>query len=128
MFSVHEYNGILAVGNKKKITLYTWSQPSNIPGSPAVVGGFQFRKETTNLTDTPKNIVCVSSCIIVGYKRTYEALDINTLNSTKILDVDKDQKMLCMEVSLVHSNPLISHSCNCNVNRFLLISVRLQYC
>lgn len=60
--------------------------------------GFYLRKEITSLPELPKNIVCISNAIIVGFKRTYEALDMNTYNLTKILDVDKDQRMLCLEL------------------------------
>lgn len=61
--------------------------------------GFYLRKEVTNLTELPKNVICVTNAIIVGFKRTYEAFDLNNMTPFKILDVDKDQKMLCLEVS-----------------------------
>ena len=93
VFSVHEYNGIMAVANKRKISLYTW-----LSFSPTNAPGFYLRKEVSNLSELPKNIICVSNAIIVGFKRSYEAFDMNSFIPTKILDVDKDQKMLCLEV------------------------------
>ena len=89
---------MIAVGSKRKLSSYSWTATST-----SLTGNFQFRKEMINLPESPRNIIFVSNGIIVGYKRSYESIDINTFISTKILDVDKDQKMLCLEVSFIIS-------------------------
>ena len=69
MFSISERNSLLAVLNKKKLTLYLW-QGTN----------FIIRKEL-NLPDAAKTILCSQNAVIVGYKRHYEAIDLTSLSS-----------------------------------------------
>jgi len=88
-FSINERNFSIVVANKKKITLYAWQLGQN--------AGFIVRKEAT-LPDTPRNIVYIQNVVILCYKRSYEAIDVNTFATSKILDVDKDQRMTCIEV------------------------------
>ena len=68
MFSISERNSLLAVLNKKKLTLYLW-QGTN----------FIIRKEL-NLPDAAKTILCSQNAVIVGYKRHYEAIDLTSLS------------------------------------------------
>lgn len=78
------------------------SNTANFSSASSIQTGFYLRKEISSLPELPKNITCISNAIVVGLKRSYEVFDINTLVSNKILDVDKDQRMLCLEVSLMH--------------------------
>ena len=69
MFSVSERNSLLAVLNKKKLTLYLWRGTN-----------FIIRKEL-NLPDVAKTILCTQNVLIAGYKRHYESIDLTSLSS-----------------------------------------------
>lgn len=73
-FSIHERSSLLVVASKKKITCYVWQGT-----------GFILKKEIT-LADSVKSLFCVQNAILVGLKKSYEAIDLATLSSTtKIL-------------------------------------------
>ena len=91
LFSINERNFTIVVANKKKMALYAWQLGQN--------AGFVIRKEAT-LPDTPKSLYYIQNAIIIGFKRNYEAVDVNTFSSSRILDVDKDQRMICIEVTV----------------------------
>lgn len=96
MFSLHEYNGVIAVANKRKVSLYAWAQPNAKNAS-----GFYLRKEMSGLPESPRNIVCITNGVIVAYKKSYEAIDLITFSSLKVMDVDKDQRLHILEVSSI---------------------------
>jgi hypothetical protein len=89
IYAINEKQSSLVVANKKKLTHYIWQAP-----------GFQVRKEY-NLVDTPKSIYYFKHMVIIGYKKFYESLDINTGGSTRIADVDKEHKMVTIEVRII---------------------------
>ena len=103
MFSISERNTLLAVLNKKKLTLYLW-QGTN----------FIVRKEL-NLPDAAKIILCSHNAVIAGYKRHYEAIDLTLLSTHRILDFDKDHRMVCMEMPTSSTR-----------NGYVLLSIGLQ--
>jgi hypothetical protein len=86
LFAVNEKAYSLAVVTKKKVSIYLWQPPN-----------FHLRKEFS-LSDTPKSIYYVNNCLIVGYKKFYECIDINSGIVSRILDVEKDHKMIMTEV------------------------------
>lgn len=87
LYAVNELAKMIVVANKKKLTQYSWQEP-----------GFQMKKEF-NLSDVPKNIYCIAGSVIIAYKKYYECLDVNTGGLSRILDVEKEHKMVIIEVS-----------------------------
>jgi hypothetical protein len=92
-FAIHEKSSMLAVLNKKKLSLYLWQGTS-----------FLLRREITLSTEA-KCLLCASNLVVVGYKRYYETIDILTLAVTRILDFEKDHKMVCLELPLTSLRP-----------------------
>eukprot|EP01041_Mallomonas_annulata_P002439 gene2439-4730_t len=85
-FSYNEQENILCVIQSRKISLY-------------VRQGFTFtlRKELV-VPETPRTILLTSmNCIIAGYRRHYEAMDMNLSNAVKILDIDKEHHLVSVE-------------------------------
>jgi hypothetical protein len=76
-------------------------------------GGFALRREFS-FSETPRAILCVggnSGSVIVGLKKHYEVIDLQTFNSIKLLDFEKEHRLVVFEVS---SRPVLlslSHSC-----------------
>lgn len=77
----------LAAVNKKKLSHHIWQMP-----------GFSPRRDF-NLSDVPKNICFVRNSVIIGYKKFYECLDLNSGVTSRILDVEKENKMIILEVN-----------------------------
>ena len=88
LFAVSEKTYSLVLANKKKLFLYSWQSP-----------GFALRKEMS-LGDIPKCLHCLehSGSVIVGYKRHYELVDLTTSISTRVVDVEKEHQMFCLEL------------------------------
>lgn len=98
-FAIHERSCMLAVINKKKLSLYLWQGTS-----------FLLRREIP-LSNEAKCLLCASNLVVVGYKRYYETIDMMTSAVNKILDFEKDHKMVCLELphtSLRASSVLLS--------------------
>jgi hypothetical protein len=87
LYAVHEKNYSIVVANKKKIFLYGWQ------GS-----GFLLKRDF-NLIDVPKSLHCVANGAIVGYRKFYECIDLTSAMTSRILDVEKEHKMVTLEVS-----------------------------
>ena len=92
LFSINESQNSLIAVNKKKLSIHSWQSP-----------GFNLRKEYT-LIDIPKNICYVKNCAIIGYKKFYECFDLVTSVATRILDVERDHRMVILEVTLFYNN------------------------
>jgi len=104
LFAVHEKANIVSVAcsSKKKLYLYHYNQSI-----------FVFRREV-NLVDFPKSLLSVSSSspsmvlAVVGFKKFYDSLDLSLAastalsppppTSTRLLDVEKEHKMVSLEV------------------------------
>ena len=85
-FAVHEKSSILVVAIKRKLALYVWQGAGFVP-----------RREIS-LADFPKTIACAANMIVVGYKRHYESVDLTSFATARLLDVDKEHRMVCLEV------------------------------
>ena len=88
-YSVNEQSRFLVLANKKKLYQYAWQAPGFVP------------IREYNLTDTPKSLLCVRNGVIIGYRKHYECLDLITGNATRILDVEREHKMLIAEVGFI---------------------------
>jgi len=88
-YSVNEQSRFLVLANKKKLYQYAWQAPGFVP------------IREYNLTDTPKSLLCVRNGVIIGYRKHYECLDLITGNATRILDVEREHKMLIAEVCVI---------------------------
>ena len=86
MFAVHEKNNTVVVANKKKIQAYGWQGP-----------GFVLRKEF-NVFDVPKSVLCIGGSVVIGYKKFYECLDLASGVTNRLLDVEKECKMVPFEL------------------------------
>jgi hypothetical protein len=84
---VNEKLFTIVVANKKKLSVYSWQQPN-----------FSLRKEI-NIQDVPKVLYFVHNSVVVGYKKFYECIDLNTGVISRILDIEKDHKMIVVEVN-----------------------------
>jgi hypothetical protein len=76
------------VANKKKLMQYAWQGQG--PGFTAI-------KEFV-LPDTPKSLHYTRNSVIVGYRKHYECIDLATGLSTRILDAEREHKMIICEV------------------------------
>lgn len=85
-YSVNEQSRFLVLANKKKLFQYAWQAPGFVP------------IREYNLADVPKSLLCVRNAVIIGYRKHYECLDLITGNATRILDVEREHKMLITEV------------------------------
>jgi hypothetical protein len=86
-FAINEQNRTLVVANKKKLVQYAWQAP-----------GFALVREFT-LPDVPKSMLFVRNAVILGYRKHYECLDLVTGIATRILDVEREHRMLITEVN-----------------------------
>lgn len=87
LFSVNEKQYALLAVSKKKLSQYVWQSP-----------GFNLRKDFT-LIDVPKTIIYLRSHVVIGYKKFYESMDLHTGVTTRLLDFEREHKMLTVEVS-----------------------------
>jgi hypothetical protein len=88
LYSANEAFQMVVIANKKKLSQYQWQDSM-----------FQLRKEFT-LIDIPKNIYYLRGSVVIAYKKYYECLDLNSGGTSRILDVEKDHKMVIAEVSV----------------------------
>jgi hypothetical protein len=82
----------IIVANKKKLSIYSWQQPN-----------FILRKEMT-VQDVPKCLYSIQNSVIIGYKKFYECIDVNTGIISRILDIEKDHKMIILEVNPLYAS------------------------
>jgi hypothetical protein len=86
IFAVHDRNNTVVVANKKKLIHFSWQSP-----------GFQLRREF-NLVDVPKSLLCLGNTVVIGYKKFYECLDLVSGTTNRLLDVEKECRMVTLEV------------------------------
>jgi hypothetical protein len=96
-FAIHEKSSVLIVAIKRKLALYVWQ------GS-----GFVPRKEIA-VAEFPKFVFCAANMVVVGYKRHYESTDLTSFATSRLLDVDKEHRMVCLELpqSPLRNNSII---------------------
>lgn len=85
-YSVHERSSLLCTISKRKISLFLWQG-----------FGFILRREIP-LADTPRTCYCLDGVVVLGHKKWYEAVETSAYTTTRLLDVEKEHKMICMEV------------------------------
>ena len=88
-YSVHERSSLLCTISKRKISLFLWQG-----------FGFILRREIP-LADTPRTSYCLDGVVVLGHKKWYEAMETSAYTVTRLLDVEKEHKMICMEVQYV---------------------------
>ena len=82
----------LVLVNKKKLFAYSWQAP-----------GFVLSREYLLLPhEIPKSIqyVC-NTYVVMGYKKHYEYLDLITGAVTRLFDVEKEHKMVALQVTML---------------------------
>ena len=87
-FSVYEPGRALVLGIKKKLFHYSWQG-----------AGFAPLREFI-LSDVPKGLLCVRNCVVVAYRKHYECLDLLSGAAARILDVEREHKMVMTEVRM----------------------------
>ncbi|KAJ1443435.1 hypothetical protein B484DRAFT_6762 [Ochromonadaceae sp. CCMP2298] len=102
-FAVHEAGRFLLLAHRKKLMQYAW-QGGQGQGGQGQASCFQLLREFT-LADSPQSLLCCGGgagggggCVIVGYRRHYECLDLLSGTSSRILDVEKEHKLVALEV------------------------------
>jgi len=79
----------LILVNKKKLIVYSWQAP-----------GFIINHEYI-LQDLVKSIQYINTYVVLGYKKHYESLDLITGVTMKLFDVEKEHKMVALQVMLL---------------------------
>lgn len=88
LFAVGEKQGGLVAVNKKKLAHHVWENP-----------GFSLRREYT-MIDVPKTIAYFKNSVIIAYKKFYECLDLQSGVTSRILDVEREHRMVIAHVSI----------------------------
>ena len=112
MFTVQESTSTIAIVHKSKLILYKRNIISSLsapkhnssiaPINHSNSYQYQFHKECS-LPDTPRLAQFIANHVmIVGFKRHYEILNVDTLISYHILEIEKEHKMICTQVSRSH--------------------------
>lgn len=63
-------------------------------------GGFSLRREIA-FPESPRAILCLgssTSSVVVGFKKHYELTDVQSSNSVKLLDFEKEHRLVAFEV------------------------------
>lgn len=87
LIAIYEKQNSVLVANKKKLSHYSWISP-----------GFNLRKEF-NLSDVPKTVAHIVNTAIIGYKKFYECLDLASGTTSRLMDVEKEHKMIIVEIT-----------------------------
>ena len=69
-------------------------------------------------SETPRAITYTSTSLIVGYKRHYEVMDLHLNSAIRILDFEKEHRMICFEV-YYYNNYLLNHKFDILINYIL---------
>ena len=85
-YAVNEAARTLVLANKKKLFYYSWLAPGFAPIREFV------------LADVPKSLLCARTSVVVGYRKHYECVELTTGNSNRMLDVEREHKMVITEV------------------------------
>jgi len=86
LYAVHETNSLLLVAGKRKLIVFQWNG-----------AGFSLLREIVT-AETPRTIYSVVNFVIIGYKKHYEAFNVSSLTSVKICDVEREHRMIVLEV------------------------------
>lgn len=91
VYSINERASVLCVGQKHKMKVFSF-----LGG----LSGFSLRRELA-FNETPRVLFPVGGgggCLIVGFKKHYEALDAHSYASTRLLEFEREHKLVCVEV------------------------------
>lgn len=89
MLAIYEQSNLLVIGFKKKLSVYFWQHFNR---------SFHFQRDIVT-SETIKVLTCIASnSVIVGYKHHYEIIDTLTTTNTHILEIEKEHKMIAIEV------------------------------
>lgn len=119
LYTVHETSSLLFVALKRKLLVFQWTG-----------AGFSLLRELVT-AETPRALYAVVNCLLVGYKKHYEALNVSSLSAVKICDVEREHRMIVLEVppfprrghSVVLSNSLQGIMFDIDVNSPLMTAV-----
>lgn len=93
VYCVNERSSLLCVGQKHKMKVFSF-----LGG----LSGFSLKKDLT-LPESPRILFSTGSgggCLIIGFKKHYESLDMHSFATTKLLDFEREHKLVCVEVSI----------------------------
>ena len=90
-FSINESTSVLVAAGKRKVDILIWTEK-----------GLVHRREIS-LSESPRAVECLKSGTgaIVGYKRSYEYVDLMptaTHNGLKVMDVGREHRMMILEL------------------------------
>lgn len=88
IYCYNEKSYTVIVGSRKKLFLYSWQSP-----------GFAFQRDF-NLIDVPKSLCALQSAVVVGYKKFYECINLQSSFVSRVLDIDRECRMATIEVRL----------------------------
>jgi hypothetical protein len=91
-FAVNERSLLLIAGAKRKMSVLSWH-----------LAGFVLKKEIP-CTESVKTLLCTPNFILVGFKRHYDVIDLQTTTFTKLVDFEREHKQSCVEVSVLSTN------------------------
>jgi hypothetical protein len=129
LYNINEKAAILCVSQKHKMKIFHWQSG---------IGGFILRREMS-YSESPRAILCIggsTGSIIVGFKKHYEVTDLQTYNAVRLLEFEKEHRLVAFEVYLSlspsitvappHSNSLSLFVCAPSL--ILSLSVSLCLC
>jgi hypothetical protein len=93
VYCVNERSSLLCVGQKHKMKVFSF-----LGG----LSGFSLKKDLS-FPESPRVIFSTNSssgCLIIGFKKHYESLDMHSFAPTKLLDFEREHKLVCVEVRL----------------------------
>ena len=97
LFCVNERLSLLCVGIRHKFKLFSWQAGVKGVLVGSLASGFTLKKEFAS-PESPRALICTSGCIIVGYKKHYDAIDVQSYTSTRLVDFDREHKLISLEV------------------------------
>jgi hypothetical protein len=94
LYDINEKACLLCVSQKHKLKIFQWQSG---------LGGFLLRREVS-YPESPRTLLCISGTnnLLVGLKKHYEILDLQSYNSTKVVEFEKEHRLVAFEVSSFH--------------------------
>lgn len=87
----------MVVVSKKKLQLFSWQGSS-----------FAFKRDVALASDTPRTVTFIPNKLLLGYKKSFEVLDLATYASVKILEADREGRGASLEVNILTSEDIES--------------------
>lgn len=86
--SISEKGLSMVVVSKKKLQIFTWQGSS-----------FTFKREVALASDTPRTVTFLPNKLLLGYKKSFDVLDLGTYASVKILEADREGRGASLELA-----------------------------